>query len=80
MITQKRLEELAAFAMHGSLETMEAIKLAVHESIADEQTKNAEMLAAMKDCESYLNEAAQLAERFRNMIKKMEINHEYIKN
>lgn len=48
MIPQERFDALVAFARKGQLETMEAIKLAVHESIADEQAKNAELLKAAR--------------------------------
>jgi hypothetical protein len=48
MISQERFEELVKLARKGQLETMEAIKLAVHESIADEQAKNAELLTAAR--------------------------------
>jgi hypothetical protein len=47
MISQERFEELVTFARKGQLETMEAIKLAVHESVADEQAKNAELLSLL---------------------------------
>lgn len=48
MISQERFEELVKLARKGQFETMEAIKLAVHESIAEEQNRNAEMLELLQ--------------------------------
>lgn len=48
MISQERFEELVKLARKGQLETMEAIKLAVHESIADERNRNTEMLTLLQ--------------------------------